>query len=186
MTKESEKENISPEDLELWLQLTQGVKRLKIKKKLGVKAKDLKRQFYKNHSPMSEAHRSLSPDQLHPPIVFTSSEITPSVDPTIGRRIKKRKLSIEATLDLHGMTQRQAYQALIQFIDRCQAQEKRCVLVITGKGSSGDSPGILKQHVPLWLGQPPLKDKIISLSTASLQDGGLGAIYLLIRRSVVI
>lgn len=180
MTKK--RDDIPPEDMDLWAQINQGIKPLKTKKKLGRKPHDLKRTFYKKAQDSFQIPEK--PSFYYPPTVSISADSKPTEDPTLTRKIRKRKIPIEASLDLHGMTQQQAYQNLINFINTCQQQHKRCVLIITGKGPSLDSPGILKQHVPLWLGIPPLQEKIISISGAHIHDGGQGAIYVLIRKGV--
>jgi len=172
------KEGLSPEDLELWLHINQDIKPLAVKKKLGIKAKDLKRSFYPSPNKLSFPKPNSLPnilDSLHPS--FLNNQ-------TLGRKIKKHQLFIEGRLDLHGLTQGQAYQELLDFIDQSQLYHKRCVLVITGKGSSLSTPGVLKQHVPLWLSTSPLKEKVISFSYAHSQHGGQGALYIHLRKHV--
>lgn len=182
MTKK--RDDIPPEDRDLWAEINKGIKPLKTKKKLGIAVQDLKRFFYKEHHARFQVPKK--PSVCCPPTVSIATDLPTLKDPTLPRKIRKRKISVEASLDLHGMTQQQAYQSLIIFINNCQRQHKRCVLIITGKGSSRDSPGILKQQVPLWLGSPPLQQQVISLSDAHIHDGGQGAIYVLIRKYVAI
>jgi len=40
----------------------------------------------------------------------------------------------------------------------------------------------LREQVPRWLNQPPIRAKILSISYATQRDGGSGAIYVLIKR----
>ncbi len=80
---------------------------------------------------------------------------------TLGRKTKKRIARgahvIDGRLDLHGMTQAEAHDALFGFLRAKQARGSKVVLVITGKGArGGDSSGrgVLNRMVPLWLRLP--------------------------------
>src|SRR5947209_10384697 len=57
----------------------------------------------------------------------------------LGRRMRQKlgrgTAPIEARIDLHGMTQADAYAALAHFLRRAQHDGARVVLVITGKGT---------------------------------------------------
>lgn len=106
------------------------------------------------------------------------------VDKRTRLRLKRGQIPAEAELDLHGHTQESAYRALVGFIEGSQAAGRRCVRVITGKGlrlSSGEV-GVLRQMVPRWLAEPPLRDKVLATATAQPRDGGEGARYVLLRR----
>ncbi len=92
-----------------------------------------------------------------------------------------------ARIDLHGMTMDQAHQNLINFIANSQSQVHRCVLVITGKGSSAtkhwwEKSGILKEQVPRWLEEPAIRPRINSYTQAMPKHGGGGALYVFIRK----
>lgn len=104
----------------------------------------------------------------------------PQLDRRTADKLRKGKMDIEARLDLHGYSQEQAYSALQDFIPKCQAQAKRCVLVITGKGRSGD--GVLRQKVPQWLMEGALAGIVLKISPAIPKDGGEGALYVYLRR----
>jgi DNA-nicking Smr family endonuclease len=121
-------------------------------------------------------------NDIKPP--FTNNKINKKglIDGHIEKKLKKGKLPVEAILDLHGMTQNQAQQRLIGFVNFAVAENKRCVLVITGKGRrSHSSQGILKTKLPLWLAIEPLKSQVITHYAAHLKHGGSGAYYLYLR-----
>lgn len=124
----------------------------------------------------------------------SAQDPNPQLDRRTDAKLRKGKMPIEARLDLHGMTQDQAKAALDGFIQDAAAQGKRCVLVITGKGtgkarSSGmedwttSQPGVLKRRVPEWLSSPPLAAAILKTYPARPQDGGEGALYVYLKRS---
>lgn len=109
---------------------------------------------------------------------------TPSIDRRTADKLRGGRLDIEAKLDLHGLTQEEAHQALSRFIARAQDKGKRMILVITGKGArgAGTAGGILKEAVPRWLNEPGLRPRVLSFSHAQPRDGGAGALYLLLKR----
>lgn len=111
----------------------------------------------------------------------------------IDRREKKRivqgRSSIEARLDLHGMTQREAHAALFGFLRSSQARGFKHVLVITGKGSRGDpdpysygsDKGVLRRVVPKWLSEPDIRSIIVGFEEAHRSLGGAGALHIRLR-----
>jgi len=92
------------------------------------------------------------------------------------QRLKRGHIPIEARLDLHGMTQAEAHEALARFIARSHASGLRAVIVITGKS------GVLHSAVPRWLEEGENRAHILGSSRAEAQHGGEGALYLLLRR----
>ncbi len=103
------------------------------------------------------------------------------VDRRTADRLKRGKLPIEGRLDLHGMTQEEARAAVSGFIAAGVAAGRRCVLVITGKGSGRDG-GVLRQGLPGWLNEPANRTRLIAFAPAQPQHGGHGAMYLLLKR----
>lgn len=99
------------------------------------------------------------------------------LDKRTAERLRKGKLSIDAKIDLHGMSQEQAHRALNAFIEAAYVNQKRLVQVVTGKGK-----GILQNAVPQWLNQMPNRTRIISFSHAPRHQGGSGALHVLIKR----
>jgi DNA-nicking Smr family endonuclease len=109
------------------------------------------------------------------------------IDKKTATNFVKGKMKIDARLDLHGLTEAQAYDALISFVSNAYGVRKRCLLVITGKGKKAkhwyeQSTGVLKMLVPKWLNQPPIRPMILSFSYASKSHGGDGALYVLLKR----
>lgn len=108
-----------------------------------------------------------------------------------ARNISSGKQTIDAAIDLHGLTQVQAETALKTFLKRAHFDDKRTVLVITGKGQRRDynersfelgapEPGVLKRTVPNWLDD--MSDIIVSYTTSHSKHGGEGALYVRLRR----
>ncbi len=97
-------------------------------------------------------------------------------------RLRRGQLPIEARIDLHGLTQSSAYDALAHFVAVSHAAGRRCVLVITGKGPVSQGGGVLRTMVPRWLAESSLRRRILALHRAQPRDGGDGALYLLLKR----
>ena len=103
------------------------------------------------------------------------------VDRRTADRLRRGKLAIEARLDLHGLYQDEAHPQLNAFVAGAAAAQKRCVLVITGRGL-GPEGGVLRRRVPQWLNQPPCRGMIVAVAQAQPEHGGAGALYVLLRR----
>ena len=116
------------------------------------------------------------------------------LDRNSSEKLRRGKMAIEGRVDLHGFTRREAHRKLKTFIVSAQRSGKRCVLVITGKGSSvrqtedadymgGNRKGVLKEEVPRWLREPDLQPLVIDFRSAQPRHGGGGALYVLLRRA---
>lgn len=105
------------------------------------------------------------------------------IDAKTRGRIAKGRLAIDARVDLHGLTQAEAHGLLLSFLHRAQASGLRHVLVITGKGSSPASEGVLRRAVPSWFSTAPFRGLVSGHSSAARQHGGEGALYVRLRRS---
>ncbi len=114
-----------------------------------------------------------------PPLVHGARD---GLDRRKAERLRRGKLPIEATLDLHGLRQAEAHRRLEHFLADCQAAGKRCVLVVTGKGATRAEPGVLRSALPLWLNQSPNRERVLSFDYAQQKHGGTGAVYILLRR----
>ncbi|RWA97405.1 MAG: DNA mismatch repair protein MutS [Mesorhizobium sp.] len=103
-------------------------------------------------------------------------------EPTLDK-LSKGRLPIEGRVDLHGMTQDEAYSLLFSFLHRAHAGGVRYVLVITGKGSSSGGDGVLRRAVPAWLSTPAFRPLVSSHDHAARNHGGSGALYIRLRRA---
>jgi DNA-nicking Smr family endonuclease len=125
----------------------------------------------------------------------TAAEKLPPLAP-LDRRSRQRVASgrtpIDARLDLHGFTQKQAHAALLRFLRGAQADGARMVLLVTGKGTPrkprGDyaepaEPGVLRRQVPMWLASPEFRPLVLSVEDAHIAHGGKGALYVRLRRA---
>lgn len=104
----------------------------------------------------------------------------PAFDRGWGDKLARGGTRPEGRLDLHGMTQTEAYAALGRFVRAQQKAGRRTVLVITGKGRAGG--GVLRRLLPLWLEEEPLRGAVVAFTPARPKDGGEGAFYVRLRK----
>lgn len=132
--------------------------------------------------PPTEARAKLSPQNQKP-------GSHPALDRRTAQRLQRGQLPLEGRLDLHGMTQKQAYAALLRFISASRSYNRRLVLVVTGKGwnpearGPEEAVGVLRRSVPRWLESPPFVEHVAAVRDAHLRHGGSGALYVMLRRS---
>ncbi|MEL7231009.1 MAG: Smr/MutS family protein [Pseudomonadota bacterium] len=96
------------------------------------------------------------------------------------RRVRRGKQAISASFDLHGFTQDEAWRALPQFLLREQSRGSRCVIVITGKGRSGE--GVLRRNFLHWIDTHEARRLVSGYAPAHQRHGGGGAWYLYLRK----
>jgi len=172
---------LSADDDTLWTTVTRAVKPLRPAPKLP--------------TPSGEPSRSPEPKRTRDTVsgtrVATRHPEPPPLAP-LERRLRQRlgrgSASPDRRLDLHGMTQRQAHDALLHFLHTAQADGVKLVLVVTGKGarSADRDPfverGVLRRLVPQWLNATDLRRLVVGFDSAHVGHGGDGALYVRIRR----
>ena len=94
--------------------------------------------------------------------------------------------------DLHGFTLLEANKKVRELIIHCQKNSFKEILLITGKGLHSNTDqntyvskklSKLKFAVPEYIKtQKDLSDKIISIETAQIDDGGEGAIVIKLKK----
>jgi len=113
---------------------------------------------------------------------YIRAQVT-GLDPKIMARLRAGSFSTEAHLDLHGLNSDQAYGALLAFIRDSYLSDKRCLLLIPGRGkNSADGCGVLREKVQRWLTRDPFKRVVLAFCTALPKHGGAGALYVLLRK----
>jgi DNA-nicking Smr family endonuclease len=105
------------------------------------------------------------------------SHCAPGVSSKRFRELKNGRIPWEARLDLHGLKTEAARIALSQFIQTQAHNNKRCLLIIHGKGGHQGDPPIIKNLVNRWL---PQFDEVLAFHSAQAKDGGHGAVYVLL------
>ncbi len=99
------------------------------------------------------------------------------------RRLRRGSVPVDGRIDLHGMLLSEARPHLELFIRTMRARGERCVLVIHGKGKhSPGGVGVLRGEIAAWLSQGPSSANVAAFATARDEDGGEGAMYVLLRK----
>lgn len=104
------------------------------------------------------------------------------IEKPVIRKLARGRLPIDGRIDLHGLTQSEAHNLLFGFLARAHERGLRHVLVITGKGTSRGSEGVLKRTVPDWLGKAEFRSLVSGYEDAARSHGGDGALYIRLRR----
>ena len=123
-------------------------------------------------------------DYFHPSELETGDELAfarAGLQHRTLRKLRRGQFSLQAELDLHGMTVAVARDTLSEFLTHCRHLDRRCVRIIHGKGNGSRNRGpVLKTMVDRWLRQ---RDEVLAFCSALPVDGGTGAVYVLLRKA---
>ena len=105
-----------------------------------------------------------------------------------GRRflpsLRSGTYSIQGCLDLHGMSCTEAREAVEEFVVRMSRVRSCCVKIVHGRGiNSPSDKAVLKEHLQRWLATRRMSRNVVAYASAPYNDGGVGAIYVLLRRN---
>lgn len=99
--------------------------------------------------------------------------------PSVLSKLRRGHWVVQAHLDLHGMISDEARATIAEFLAGCKKRGIRCVRIVHGKGlGSRNKEPILKHKVRHWLMQ---KDEVIAYAQARANDGGSGAVIVLLK-----
>tara|TARA_B100002051_G_C16467128_1_gene501381 strand:- start:152 stop:706 length:555 start_codon:yes stop_codon:yes gene_type:complete len=115
----------------------------------------------------------------------------------INKDLKRGKIKIDRRLDLHGYSVLSARQTFKEEVLKLFDRNKRCLLVITGKGvhlksknthaSLDDNKpqlyyGKIKNSIISWVKEDDIKKYVLTYQNAGLEHGGDGAIFIYLRK----
>ena len=111
----------------------------------------------------------------------------------INKDLKKGRIKIDRKLDLHGYSLNDAYEKFKLEVVKTYNKNKRCILVITGKGNYLNSNqeyennpklyyGKIKNSIISWINEKELKNYILTYQNAGIEHGGDGAIFVYLRK----
>ena len=90
--------------------------------------------------------------------------------------LNKRRIDPGGIIDLHGFNLKEAKVRLKKYLFQAFSDNKRNILIITGKGLN--KSGLLKKEVPIWLDDSEIKNFVISYKVAPQSFGGEGALII--------
>lgn len=115
-----------------------------------------------------------------------------ALDGNTAEALKRGARAPDYRIDLHGLTEARAHQALLSGLTRAQKDGARLALVITGIGNpkQGENAewmaaphGALKQMVPRWLNESIFAALVTGSGPAHRRHGGAGALYVYLRKT---
>jgi DNA-nicking Smr family endonuclease len=189
---------VKPDELDLWNQVASTTERLApLRRSLIVDAplqEVPKKREAKPIAPFSLGALPTSTREMRDVLPALSERLRSApvkMDAKSYKTMQRGKLKPEGRIDLHGMTVAQAHPALISFIMTAQANGRRLVLVITGKGGKREElgaiapqrMGALKRQVPIWLTMAPVSSAVLQVTESHIKHGGAGAYYVYLRRA---
>ena len=107
----------------------------------------------------------------------------PGIQHGVYKKLRMGRYDIEARLDLHRMTVKQARDEIKQFVDEASKLGLRTLLILHGKGQrkvEKENTAVLKGYVNHWLQQ---LEMVQAFHSAQPVHGGTGAVYVLLRKS---
>lgn len=165
-------------DADVWAEAVKGVKRLQVNRYVEeIKPKEVDIRSDKEITVTFEVlknGKSVAKDDFS------------QMDGMLAKRFKREEFKVEAVLDLHGVTEKDAAVKVCDFIKAAYGARKRCVLIVTGKGSSDElfsERGVLRKAVPNWLAHSEISPLILAYKNPSEEKGGAGALYILLRKN---
>lgn len=119
-------------------------------------------------------------------VVADTSEYTEGVgyhvNPAVTKYLHRGDFSIQAYVDLHGLSVPAAEEVFNRFLKETLISGKRAVSIIHGRGLSSPNKPVLKTKVHEWLTTGPWCKWVLAFSSARPCDGGAGATYVLLRQ----
>jgi DNA-nicking Smr family endonuclease len=174
---------LSDEDKALFRKMVGPIKQLsKNKKVVELASTPVKHSFVPLHTkPVQEFNVTHLSDHYHNQVQANSilSYCSHGIPVKRIRQLKSGQIPRESTLDLHGLRPETAKVKLSQFIFEQSQLGHRCLLIIHGKGGHQGKAPVLKNLVNHWLRQFP---SVLAFCSALAQDGGSGALYILLKR----
>ena len=173
---------------DFFLKKMKGVKPIKKEKTNVIKIIENKTIGKKNTKLIDTEIKKTKPKEINQ----TKTEYTISFG-EINKDLKKGRIKIDRRLDLHGHTILDAYEKFRYEVVKLYNKNKRCMLVITGKGvhlkrkdGNEENPklfyGKIKKSIIEWIKEDQFKNYILTYQDAGFDYGGDGALFVYLRR----
>ena len=111
----------------------------------------------------------------------------------VNKELKRGNINIDRRIDLHGYSLEKAHEKFISEVRKNYNKNKRCLLIITGKGvhkkienEQDTNPklfyGKIKNSIINWINEDNLKKYILTYQDAGFEHGGDGALFVYLRK----
>ncbi|MEY2909326.1 MAG: endonuclease SmrA [Pseudomonadota bacterium] len=107
----------------------------------------------------------------------------PGIQNGVYKKLRMGRYEVDARLDLHRMTVKQAREEVYAFVRESMELGLRTVLILHGKGQrkvEQEKTAVLKGYVNRWLQDI---DEVQAFHSAQPVHGGTGAVYVLLKKS---
>ena len=111
----------------------------------------------------------------------------------INKKLKKNKIPINRKIDFHGCSLNEAKKIFFNTINDCFSKNFRCILFITGKGSTKKETdysqntklyyGKIRNNFLNWVNHNAVQSKILNVQQANTKTGGDGAFFVYLRKN---
>jgi DNA-nicking Smr family endonuclease len=171
---------LSDEEIALWREVARTVSRRR-GASLPPPAKPMSPKAAADPPPLSRA-------PVQKPVKRAPAPLAP-IERRLRRELQRGRAIVDDALDLHGLNQAEAHQALRGFLRHAQARGARLVIVVTGKGDPlgeigphAGERGVLRRLAPHWLREADMRPVVLGFEEAGRAHGGAGALYVRLRR----
>jgi len=178
-----------PSDEELWAREVAGARPLQGRdQRVGPRAPRGRPEVF--HHPDLETLRELealvsgeAPFDIADTDEYVEGHVS-GLDPALVRKLRRGDYSVQGHVDLHGLTREEARLEVDRFLKESRRRGRRCVLLVHGRGLHSDEQvPVLKEALRSWLATARFGRHVLAFATARPQDGGAGALYVLLRRA---
>jgi DNA-nicking Smr family endonuclease len=167
---------LNPEEAALWARVVESVRPLVPHPATSAAEKP-------PAAPPAAPARALQQKPSPPPRHAPGPGVT--LDSSWDRRLGRGLLQPDAVLDLHGHNLATAYDLLDRRLERAIREGARLLLLVTGKPPGPERPvtrGAIRAAVGDWLAASRHAGWIAAVRNAHPRHGGLGALYIVLRR----
>lgn len=174
------------DDLDLFRQEMEGVRRIKVKPRVTVKKTVVPEPALLHRRQMAVQVKQKDANHLTEEIIDLVHPLdildyrTDGVSHGVYRKLKRGQYPIDARLDLHRKSMQEARDEVFGFVADCLRYDVRSAMILHGKGERGEPKAFLKSCVNTWLKQIP---DVLAFHSAQKHHGGVGALYVLLRKS---
>ncbi|MFA5353425.1 MAG: Smr/MutS family protein [Thermodesulfovibrionales bacterium] len=107
--------------------------------------------------------------------------VNPDCGPADAQALHEGRFSVQDFLDLHGYSLEEAEAEVNMFLKGALMRGLRCIKIIHGRGLRSPRGPVLKDAIRQWL-TGRYRKHIIAFVSARQCDGGLGAVFVLLKR----
>ncbi len=187
ITENNAKDVSCPDDEELFRLEMKGVREIGEFRKIPVpqrrvmpapKQRDSEKETLKILEDISKGRRPIRLEDTQEYVEWVNSVYSSA---PIARKLHEGHFAIQDFLDLHGFTVDEADSHIDDFLRKSLLNGLRCIKIIHGRGLKSPQGPILKETLVGWLSGRYRKN-IIAFVTARRCDGGLGALYIMLKQ----